>query len=57
MTSLMAYAYGKPREATSAEPMIPMSEIEDARQSLKVKLQRISNHWNPVPVEPPAHRH
>ena len=44
MTSLMAYAYGKPREATSAEPMIPMSEseIEDARQSLKVKLQRIS---------------
>ena len=42
MTSLMAYAYGKPREATSAEPMTPMSEIEDARQSLKVKLQRIS---------------
>ena len=42
MTSPMAYAYGKPREATSAEPMIPMSEIEDARQSLKVKLQRIS---------------
>ena len=49
MTSLMAYAYGKPREATSAEPMIPMSEIEDARQSLKVKLQRISESLEPRP--------
>ena len=41
MTALMAYAYGKPRETASAEPMIPMSEIEDARRSLQVKLKRI----------------
>ena len=24
-----------------SEPMIPMSEIEDARQSLEIKIQRI----------------
>ena len=42
MTALMAYAYGKPGDATTSEPMIPLSEIEDARQSLQVKLQRIS---------------
>jgi len=41
MTALMAYAYGKPRDDTSSEPMIPLSEIEDARQSLEIKLQRI----------------
>ena len=41
MTTLMAYAYGKPRDTTTSEPMIPMSEIEDARQSLDVKLQRV----------------
>ena len=38
---LLAYAYGKPRDTASAEPMISMSEIEDARQSLEIKLQRI----------------
>ena len=41
MTTLMAYAYGRPRDTTTAEPMIPMSEIEDARKSLEIKLQRI----------------
>ena len=41
MTGLMAYAYGKPRDTTTSESMIPMSEIEDARQSLEIKLQRI----------------
>ena len=41
MTALMAYAYGKPRGTTTAEPMVPLSEIEDARQSLEIKLQRI----------------
>ena len=41
MTALMAYAYGKPRDTMTAEPMIPLSEIEDARQSLEIKLQRI----------------
>jgi hypothetical protein len=41
MTVLMAYAYGRPRDTTTSEPMIPMSEIEDARQSLEIKLQRI----------------
>ena len=40
MTALMAYAYGKPRETANAERMIPMSEIEDARRSLQVKLER-----------------
>ncbi|SVE10207.1 uncharacterized protein METZ01_LOCUS463061 [marine metagenome] len=41
MTALLAYAYGKPRDTASAEPMIPMSEIEDARRSLQVKLEHI----------------
>ena len=41
MTMLMAYAYGRLRDTTTSEPMIPMSEIEDARQSLEIKLQRI----------------
>ena len=41
MTVLMAYAYGKPRDTTTSEPMISRSEIEDARQSLETKLQRI----------------
>ena len=27
--------------STTSEPMISMSEIEDARQSLEIKLQRI----------------
>ena len=41
MTTLMAYAYGRPRDTTTSESMIPMSEIEDARNSLEMKLQRI----------------
>ena len=41
MTALMAYAYGKPRETANAERMIPMSEIEDARRSLQVKLEHL----------------
>ena len=41
LTVLMTYAYGKPRDTTTSEPMIPISEIEDARQSLEIKLQRI----------------
>ena len=41
MTALLAYAYGKPRETASAEPMIPMSQIEDARRSLQVKLEHL----------------
>ena len=41
MTVLMAYAYGKPSDTTTSEPMIPISEIEDAGQSLEIKLQRI----------------
>ena len=45
MTALMAYAYGRPRDTTTAEPMIPMSEIEDACQSLEIKLQRIRETW------------
>ena len=48
MTVLMAYAYGKPRDTTTSEPMIPMSEIEDARQSLEIKLQRIRESWDCV---------
>jgi len=41
LTVLMTYAYGKPRDTTTSEPMIPISEIEDAGQSLEIKLQRI----------------
>ena len=41
MTALMAYAYGRPRDTTTAEPMVPMSEIEDAGNSLEMKFQRI----------------
>ena len=40
---LLAYAYGKPRGTTSAEPMIALSEIEEARQSLRAKLQHITD--------------
>ena len=29
----MAYAYNKLRETASAEPMIPLSELDDARRS------------------------
>jgi len=41
MTALMAYAYSKPRDTTTSEPIIPISEIEEARQSLEIKLQGI----------------
>ena len=41
MMALMAYVYGKPRDTVTSESMIPMSEIEDAHQSLENKLQRI----------------
>ena len=41
MRALMAYAYGKPRDTATSEPMIPLSEIEDARQSLEIRLQGI----------------
>ena len=40
---LLAYAYGKPRETANAEPMISMAEIEEARQSLEAKLERITD--------------
>ena len=43
---LLAYAYGKPRDTASAEPMIPMSEIEDARRSLQVKLEHLRQTLN-----------
>ena len=41
LTVLMTYAYSKPRDTTTSEPMTPISEIEDADQSLEIKLQRI----------------
>ena len=43
LTVLLAYAYGKPRETANAEPMISMAEIEEARQSLEAKLERITD--------------
>ncbi len=43
MTVLLAYAYGKPRETTSTEPMISMSEIEEARHTLRAKLQHMTD--------------
>ena len=46
MTALLAYAYGRPRDTVSAEPMIPMSEIEDARRSLQVKLEHLCQTLN-----------
>ncbi len=45
LTALMAY--GKPSDTTTSEPMIPMSEIEEARQSLEMKLQRIRESLEP----------
>jgi len=41
LTLLLAYAYGKPRETTTAEPMISMSEIGDAQRSLQIKLEHL----------------
>ena len=43
MTVPLAYAYGKPGETANAEPMISMAEIEEARQSLEAKLERITD--------------
>ena len=48
LTVLMADAYGKPRDTTTSEPMIPSSEIEEARQSLQVKLQIAEG---PIPLQ------
>ena len=41
MTALLAYAYGKPRESASTEPMVPVAVLTDARTSLRIKLERI----------------
>ena len=43
MTVLLAYAYGKPRETISTEPMVSMSEIEEARHTLRAKLQHMTD--------------
>ena len=54
MTVLLAYAYGKPSEAASSEPVISMVEIAEARQSLRAKLQHITDSLDSRPVEPPT---
>ena len=54
MTVLLAYAYGKPCEAESSEPVISMAEIEEARQSLQAKLQRITDSLESLRSAPPA---
>ena len=54
LTVLLAYAYGKSRETANAEPMISMAEIEEARQSLEAKLERITDSLESNPVEAPA---
>ena len=41
MTAFMTYACGKPRDITTSEPMIPLSELKDARRAFDIKLQRI----------------
>ena len=56
MTVLLAYAYGKPCEAASSEPVISMSEIEEARQSLEVKLQRMTDSLESRPIDSPANQ-
>ena len=43
MTVLLAYAYGKPRETTSTEPMVSMSQIEEARHTLRATLQHMTD--------------
>jgi len=48
LTVLMADAYGKPRDTRTSEPMIPSSEIDEARQSLQVKLQIAEG---PIPLQ------
>ena len=54
MTVLLAYAYGKPSEATSSEPVISLVEIAEARQSLQAKLRYITDSLESRPVVPPA---
>ena len=54
MTVLLAYAYGKPCEAESSGPVISMVEIEEARQSLQAKLQRITDSLESPRSAPPA---
>jgi len=54
MTVLLAYAYGKPCEAESSEPVISLAEIEEARQSLQAKLQHITDSLEPRSIEPPT---
>ena len=56
MTVLLAYAYGKSREASSPEPVISMSEIEEARRSLEVKLQRMTDSLGSRSGEHVVHR-
>ena len=54
MTVLLVYAYGKPCEAESREPVISMSDLEEARQSLQAKLQHITDSLESRSIEPPA---
>ena len=46
MTALLAYAYGKPKEATRAEPTVPVSVLEEARATLRVKLDHLRQTLN-----------
>ena len=46
MTALMAYAYGKPREATTSEATVPVSVLEEARATLQVKLEHLRQTLN-----------
>ena len=41
MTALLAYAYGKPREAVTSEATVPVSVLEEARATLQVKLEHL----------------
>ena len=53
MTVLLAYAYGKPSEAASSEPVMSMMEIAEARRSLQAKLEHVMDSVESHPVEPP----
>ena len=54
MTVLLAYAYGKPSEATNPAPVISMAEMAEARRSLQAKLEHITNSVEFHPVETPV---
>ena len=41
MIALLAYAYGKPREAVTSEATVPVSVLEEARATLQVKLEHL----------------